>query len=112
MTTIRLLGWSAQGFRCPDHKVSLQRSERTPYTVSLLQMPNGTGKTTTLELYMALMRERCLRDGLGIDDEVVATQFRLHLHRGIAYLASDRQAREGISAFMARSIEDRAVTVV
>jgi DNA sulfur modification protein DndE len=55
------------------------------------------------ELYMALLKERCLRDGLGIEDEVLATHFRLHLHRGIAYLANDRQVREGVGAFVAQA---------
>lgn len=45
------------------------------------------------ELYTALIRRRCLRDGLGPDDETVAAQFRLHLHRGIGYLATDRGIR-------------------
>ena len=40
------------------------------------------------ELYLALVIERCQRDGLGTDDDVVARQFRLHLHRGISYLAT------------------------
>lgn len=55
------------------------------------------------ELYMAMLKERCLRDELGIEDEVLATQFRLHLHRGIAYLASDRQMRDGVGAFVAQA---------
>lgn len=45
------------------------------------------------ELYTALVRRRCLRDGLGSDDDTVAAQFRLHLHRGIGYLATDRGIR-------------------
>ena len=40
------------------------------------------------ELYLALLKERCERDGLGSSDEVLARQFRLHLHRGIGYLAT------------------------
>jgi DNA sulfur modification protein DndE len=40
------------------------------------------------ELYLALLKERCERDGLGTSDEVLARQFRLHLHRGISYLAT------------------------
>lgn len=44
-------------------------------------------------VYLALLKERCIRDGLGIDDETVANQFRLHLHRGISYLAADRELR-------------------
>ena len=42
-------------------------------------------------LYIALLKERCLQDGLGTDPEVLAQQFRLHLHRGISYLASDKK---------------------
>jgi len=45
------------------------------------------------DLYMALMRERCVRDGLGTDADTVAQQFRLHLHRGISYLAGNRNLR-------------------
>lgn len=40
------------------------------------------------ELYLALLKERCVRDGLGTADDVLAKQFRLHLHRGISYLAT------------------------
>ena len=34
------------------------------------------------ELYLAMEKERCQRDGLSSADDVVARQFRLHLHRG------------------------------
>lgn len=46
------------------------------------------------EVYLAVLRERCLVDGFDPTDETLATQFRLHLHRGIAYLAGDRRLRE------------------
>jgi len=43
------------------------------------------------EVYWALLRERCVIDGLDpTDEEVVAKEFRLHLHRGISYLAGDK----------------------
>lgn len=42
----------------------------------------------------AVLRERCVRDGLGGDRSTMQAQFRLHLHRGIAYLAGDRSIRE------------------
>jgi DNA sulfur modification protein DndE len=45
------------------------------------------------EIYLALLKQRCNRDGLGASDDVLATQFRLHLHRGIAYLAADKGLR-------------------
>ena len=38
---------------------------------------------------LALVRQRCFEDGLPTDDESIAEQFRLHVHRGIAYLASE-----------------------
>lgn len=46
------------------------------------------------DIYAALLKQRCVRDGLALDDETIAQQFRLHLHRGIAYLANDRSMRE------------------
>ncbi len=45
------------------------------------------------ELYLALLKERCERDGLGCSDDVLARQFRLHLHRGIGYLAAPQSIR-------------------
>ena len=45
------------------------------------------------DLYLALLKVRCERDGLPVTNEVVAAQFRLHLHRGISYLAADKNIR-------------------
>ena len=55
------------------------------------------------ELYMGLLKVRCERDGLGTNDEVLSTQFRLHLHRGIAYLATDRRLKS-ISELLMRAV--------
>lgn len=52
---MRLLGWSAKGLRCPDHEMHCHDPEGKPYAVSLIQMPNGTGKTTTLTLLRAAL---------------------------------------------------------
>lgn len=38
------------------------------------------------EIYEGLLLQRCLDEGLGLDQSTVSRQFRLHLHRGIAYL--------------------------
>jgi DNA sulfur modification protein DndE len=46
------------------------------------------------DLYIALVKERCVRDGLGADPDTVAQQFRLHLHRGISYLAGNKELRK------------------
>ncbi len=45
------------------------------------------------DIYMALLKERCVRDGLGTDPETLSQQFRLHLHRGISYLAGNKDLR-------------------
>jgi DNA sulfur modification protein DndE len=45
------------------------------------------------DLYTALLIQRCLNDGLDPDDDTIAEQFRLHLHRGIGYLFGDPQLK-------------------
>ena len=45
------------------------------------------------ELYLALLKERCEQDGLGTSEEVLGRQLRLHLHRGISYLATRQLIR-------------------
>ncbi|MGB3559432.1 MAG: AAA family ATPase [Geitlerinemataceae cyanobacterium] len=53
---ISILGWSSLGLRCPDHTVSLEQSNSiNTYPVTLIQMPNGTGKTTTLNMLRATL---------------------------------------------------------
>lgn len=42
------------------------------------------------DLYLGLVEYRCHLDGLGTDEETVAEQFKLHLHRGIGYLFGDK----------------------
>lgn len=55
------------------------------------------------DLYLALMRHRCHLDGLGVDEETVEQQFRLHLHRGIGYLFGDQDLRS-VSALVERAV--------
>lgn len=52
---INLTGWESSGLRCPDVKISLLADSGQPAEVSLIQMPNGTGKTTTLEMLRATL---------------------------------------------------------
>ncbi len=52
---IELLGWKAEGLRAPDIEVNLEKNDGSVARVSLLQMPNGTGKTTTLNCLRAAM---------------------------------------------------------
>ncbi len=59
------------------------------------------------ELYWAIVKERCLRDGIESDDVAVAQQFRLHLHRGISYLATPN-AITNISDLVSLAVESSA----
>lgn len=53
--TMRILGWKAEGLRCPDHEIDCCNGHDDPAGVSLIQMPNGTGKTTALTLLRAAL---------------------------------------------------------
>jgi DNA sulfur modification protein DndE len=55
------------------------------------------------EIYLALLRQRCNRDGLPLDDDTLASQFKLHLHRGISYLAADKRIKD-IGALVERAL--------
>jgi DNA sulfur modification protein DndE len=59
------------------------------------------------DLYLALLRARCLRERLPLDDETLAQQFRLHLHRGIGFIANDKSVRS-ISALLQETCPDPA----
>lgn len=41
------------------------------------------------DLYLDLLRQRCVADGLEPDEETVQRQLLLHLHRGIGYMFGD-----------------------
>ncbi|MFC1984814.1 hypothetical protein ACFLUW_00250 [Chloroflexota bacterium] len=53
--SMQVLGWKAEGFRCPDHEMDCCDSQGKPSSIALIQMPNGTGKTTTLMLLRAAL---------------------------------------------------------
>ncbi len=61
------------------------------------------------ELYLALLKERCEHEGLGTSDDVLLRQFRLHLHRGISYLATP-QAIRSIEDLVRLALEDGATS--
>jgi len=42
------------------------------------------------EIYLSILKKRCLNDGLDIKSETLNNQFKLHLHRGISYLATPK----------------------
>ena len=56
-------------------------------------------------LYMALLKARCIRDNLPINDDNLSLQFRLHLHRGISYLSSPGVIRNLFDLLKLASLE-------
>lgn len=61
------------------------------------------------ELYYALLKQRCRRDKFPLDEHTLAEQFRLHLHRGLGYLAADRSIRS-ISQLLSKAIPEEQAT--
>jgi DNA sulfur modification protein DndD len=51
---IELVGWKSEGLRCPNIDIDLTVGKKIA-PVALIQMPNGTGKTTTLTMIRAAM---------------------------------------------------------
>lgn len=70
---MRILGWKAQGLRCPDHEISCTDANGQPFPVSIIQMPNGTGKTTTLALLRAALSGAAISPGW---DRHMISEFR------------------------------------
>lgn len=46
------------------------------------------------DILLIALKQRCHNDGLATDNNTLATQFRLHLHRGIGYLAGDSNMKK------------------
>jgi DNA sulfur modification protein DndE len=73
------------------------RSLAEPSIPSPVPIPNSSNLEMTWKVFggemadilLIALKQRCYEDGLGTDKETLATQFRLHLHRGIGYLAGD-----------------------
>ena len=45
------------------------------------------------DLYLGLLKQRCLDDGLDVDDNTLNEQLKLHLHRGIGYIAGQKDLK-------------------
>ena len=58
------------------------------------------------EVFMLALRQRLVDDQLATDDEALMAQFRLHLHRGIAYLAGENVRK--IDGLAERALEAMA----
>jgi len=58
------------------------------------------------DILIVALKQRCYQDGLGVDSETLSRQFRLHLHRGIGYLAGDINVKT-IEQFIQLSLVNR-----
>lgn len=53
-TKVKILGWRYENIRgLETMDVNLESQDHTPYPITLIMMPNGQGKTTTMELLLA-----------------------------------------------------------
>lgn len=82
---LTILGWSTKNLRCPDHKLVLD-PETTGAHVSLIQMPNGTGKTTTLNLLRAALSGHHWNGGEWTVEDVRSLQSERRPARGFFWL--------------------------
>jgi DNA sulfur modification protein DndE len=76
---------------------ALCRSLAEPSIPSSVPIPADSNVEMTWNVFggeiadalLIVLKQRCHQDGLGTDKETLKQQFRLHLHRGIGYLAGD-----------------------
>ncbi|MEN8216711.1 MAG: DNA sulfur modification protein DndE [Pseudomonadota bacterium] len=73
--------------------VSLSESSIPPkekrQTDSSIEMTWKVFGGTHAEVYFALLVQRCKQDGFELSSKTLNEQLKLHLHRGIAYLATN-----------------------
>ncbi len=63
------------------------------------------------DILIIALKQRCHNDGLPLDKETLANQFRLHLHRGIGYLAGDPNIKK-IEDLIAVALPSKTTTQV
>lgn len=81
---------------------ALCRSLAEPTVPSPVPIPTDSNVEMTWRVFggeisdilLIALKQRCHNDGLGTDKETLAAQFRLHLHRGIGYLAGDSNIKK------------------
>lgn len=71
--------------------LSLAENTRPPATRSKLEggvdMSWRTFAGAYPDVYLAVLKQRCVEDGLGVAPEILNEQLRLHIQRGLGYLA-------------------------
>ena len=92
---------------------ALCRSLAEPTIPSPVAIPADSNVEMTWQVFsgnlsdflIIALRQRCHNDGLELDKDILANQFRLHLHRGIGYMSADPNIKriEDLVAFSAIS---------
>ena len=80
---------------------ALCRSLAEPHPPSVVPIPADSNLELTwqvlggeiADILLIALKQRCHEDGLPLTTETLAQQLRLHLHRGIGYLAGDPDLR-------------------
>ena len=92
-----LCRWALCASLAEDSRPAIQEAGE----MSNVEMSWHTFAGKNSDLYSALMAARCQRDGLGTDRETLAEQFRLHLQRGLSFLAGsdDTRTLPGLASF-------------
>ncbi len=81
---------------------ALCRSLAEPSIPSAVPIPADSNVEMTWNVFggeiadalLIALKQRCHQDGLSTDKETLKQQFRLHLHRGIGYLAGDPELKK------------------
>lgn len=72
-----------------------------PDSDRIIERPVLTGAWDTL--FVALIKERCLQDGLPLDDDVLGEQFKAHVNRGVLLLYKRVKTLNDLALIMPRS---------
>lgn len=78
---------------CASLAESAPPADQEVGTMSNVEMSWATFGGSSADVFAAVIRARCEADGLPLEPDEVAYQFRLHLHRGINYLVGDQETR-------------------
>jgi len=62
-------------------------------------------------LFVALIKERCYQDGLSLDNETLAEQFRAHINRGVLLLFKRTRSLSDLTQLMPRDVCQEAQIV-
>lgn len=81
---------------------SAPRDDRIPAD-SNVEMTWRTFAGDNSDVYLTLLRQRCLADGYDSGDGTLLKVFRLHVHRGIGYLMGDKSV-DSIAGLVSRVV--------